>query len=269
MKKLYSLFAIMGLLACVTGCFTKAAAHARQTTSPDGTITLESDISIVGTGDKASQVAADGMFADGAADTLGAGVKNASASQQSTGIKETFEGMGTFMGGLGQFMAASQGIQKPVGVKPSSDEAAAIPGVAQAEALEALDSLAAATPAAGPRSVIAGEGVPLIAILGNRSTCPQCRALWANLDPGAMATELCGTSIVDADKSENAAAYTSFRPKGGFSYPLVVVYAADGTLTGKFSAAGMSQAQLVDKVKSLVPACAAPEAVNAVSESTK
>jgi hypothetical protein len=259
MKKLFTICALIAATACLSGCFTKAAAHAKKTTAPDGTLTLESDISIIGTGDKASQVAAEGMFADGADDTLGAGVKNAKASQQSTGIKETFEGMGTFMGGLGQFMAASQGVPKVAAIKPAAD--------VEGEDAEPAVTATAAEPkaTATPRSVITSEGAPILAILGNRATCPRCRALWQGLDSAALATALCGASVIDADKSENAAEYARIRPSGGFSYPLALVYAADGTLAGQFSAAGMSQAQLVDKVKALVPACAAPPAVKAVA----
>lgn len=176
MKKLYSLFAIVCALSVLTGCFTKAAAHAKKTVALDGTITLESDISIIGTGDKASQVAAEGMFADGADDALGAGVKNAKASQQSTGIKETFEGMGAFMGGLGQFMAASQGVPKVAAVKPASGDVEVFTDTevtAAGPTLAALSEVTYSTDGYGGVPGAAGEGVY------GRPSCSRCRAYHA------------------------------------------------------------------------------------------
>lgn len=98
---------VMGvLLAFVSGCFTAAGAWTEKT-YPDGTRTV-SKVHIVGTGDKASQVAAEGMFADGTAEDLGAGVKKANASQESTGIEGTLKGLGSLLQGLGQFWLATQ-----------------------------------------------------------------------------------------------------------------------------------------------------------------
>lgn len=108
MKKMMMFAALSAVTGMVTGCFTSATAFTKKT-APDGTVT-ESKVKIVGTGDKASQIAAEGLFADGAAEDLGAGVKTASASQQSTGIKETLEGMGVLLTGIGSLVAKTQGI---------------------------------------------------------------------------------------------------------------------------------------------------------------
>ena len=88
----------------VAGCFTSATAYTEKT-NPDGTKTV-SRVSVIGTGDKASQVAAEGLFADGAADDLGAGVKTASANQKSTGIDGTLKGVGDLLGGIAAVMRA-------------------------------------------------------------------------------------------------------------------------------------------------------------------
>ena len=114
MKKLMMMFAALAAVGMVAGCFTSATAFTKKT-APDGTVT-ESRVKIVGTGDKASQIAAEGLFADGASDDLGAGVKTASASQQSTGIKETLEGMGALLGGIGTLVAKTQGVPVPSAV---------------------------------------------------------------------------------------------------------------------------------------------------------
>ncbi len=107
MKKLMMMFAALAAVVGMTaGCFTKAVAYTK--TNPDGS--KESRVTIVGTGDKASQIAAEGLFADGASEDLGAGVRTASASQQSIGIKETLEGMGVLLTGIGSLVAKTQGL---------------------------------------------------------------------------------------------------------------------------------------------------------------
>ena len=114
MKKLMMFAAVLAAGGMVAGCFTSATAYTEKT-NPDGTKTV-SRVKIVGTGDKASQIAAEGLFADGASDDLGAGVKTASASQQSTGIKETLEGMGSLLTGIGSLVAKTQGVPVPSAV---------------------------------------------------------------------------------------------------------------------------------------------------------
>ena len=115
----------------VTGCFTSATAYTEKT-NPDGTKTV-SRVNVIGTGDKASQIAAEGLFADGAADDLGAGVKTANASQQSTGIDGTLKGVGDLLGGIAAVMQAY----------PAVPTAAA--GAAQTEAVDGGYSFTAAT----------------------------------------------------------------------------------------------------------------------------
>ena len=104
MKKLIMFAASLVMVFGVAGCFTSATAHTEKT-NPDGTKTV-SRVKIIGTGDKASQIAAEGLFADGAADDLGAGVKTASATQKSTGIDGTLKGVGDLLGGIAAVMQA-------------------------------------------------------------------------------------------------------------------------------------------------------------------
>jgi len=104
MKKLMMTAAVLTACGMVAGCFTAATAWTEKT-NPDGTKTV-SKVSVIGTGDRASQVAAEGLFADGAADDLGAGVKTASANQKSTGIDGTLKGVGDLLGGIAAVMRA-------------------------------------------------------------------------------------------------------------------------------------------------------------------
>lgn len=159
MKKYCSMFIAFFALAFLAGCFTSATAYTKSTTK-DGVVT-ESKVKIIGTGDKASQVAAEGLFADGAPEDLGAGVKTASASQQSTGIKETLEGVGALLGPIAQMMAAQSGVPIPAKTTPTvttpaeQDDSVA---TAPAESNTTLSSkIAEAKSQAKPLVVVAGS----------------------------------------------------------------------------------------------------------------
>jgi hypothetical protein len=91
-------------LACVSGCVSAKAFT--KVKNPDGTQT-ESSAAVWGWGDKASQLAAEGLFADGTVEDLGAGFKTTSASQESTGIAQTLTA-------LTQLMQAAAAAKAPV-----------------------------------------------------------------------------------------------------------------------------------------------------------
>lgn len=65
-----------------------------------------------------------------------------------------------------------------------------------------------------------------------------------------MSAALCGANVIDADAQAAPETYAQLRPQGAFSYPLVLVYEA-GQLKGQFSGRGLTQAALVEKVKSM------------------
>ncbi len=203
MKTLISVAAILAACGMVAGCFTSATAYTEKT-NPDGTKTV-SRVSVIGTGDKASQVAAEGLFADGAADDLGAGVKTASANQKSTGIKETLEGMGVLLTGIGSLVAKTQGI--PVGaIAPVSTDTA--PAVS-AETDHSTEGFSASPGAAG-------EGVY------GRPSCSRCQAYKA-AHPDVQ--------MIDIDVAANRAdmwAALKLRGFTGGSVDLPVVITADG-----------------------------------------
>ena len=247
MKTLISVAAVLAACGMVAGCFTSATAYTEKT-NPDGTKTV-SRVKIIGTGDKASQVAADGLYADGAVDDLGAGVKKASANQKSTGIDGTLKGVGDLLGGIAAVMQAY----------PAAGTVPAVPavqpaGVAQTEVPAGYTFAAATTGGASAVSAtvpatISGDGISVV-VLGNRSTCGYCQSLWGGLDVAALSAALCGANVIDADAQAAPETYAKLRPQGAFSYPLVLVYEG-GQLKGQFSGRGLTQAALAEKVKSM------------------
>lgn len=100
----------LAMAVVLVGCMSSATAWTEKRTTKDGVIIERSKVSIIGTGDKASQIASEGLFADGGIDDLGAGVKKASANQQSSGIDGTLRGIGELLGGVAQLME----VQRPM-----------------------------------------------------------------------------------------------------------------------------------------------------------
>ena len=206
MKKVMMFAALAAVVGMVAGCFTSATAYTKKT-APDGTVT-ESKVKIVGTGDKASQIAAEGLFADGAAEDLGAGVKTASASQQSTGIKETLEGMGVLLTGIGSLVARTQGV--PV--------AAAVAGLTDTAPEAMADTGDIEYSANGYGGVPGANGVGVY----GKPSCSRCRAYVA-AHPDAQ--------IIDVRvAANNAALWTALKSRGhsGASVGLPVVVTEAG-----------------------------------------
>ena len=179
MKKLMMFAAMSAVAGMMTGCYTRAVAYTRV--NPDGS--RESKVVITGTGDKASQIAAEGLFADGASDDLGAGVKTASASQQSTGIKETLEGMGVLLTGIGNLVNRAQGI--PIASSAASG------ATVNADTLEASSETVAA--ASGYGGIPGTDGIGVY----GQPTCSRCRA-YKTVHPE--------TEIIDVRVAANEAA---------------------------------------------------------------
>ena len=250
---------MVAALAAVTGCFTAASAHTKKTTK-DGSV-IESYVSVVGTGDKVSQIAAEGMFADGTEEDLGSGFKKANASQQSTGIAETLGGVGTLLGNVAKVVAASQGVPTATAVAPQAVEAetSVAQPTASSEPAVVTAPVAAAAPAP-PKTVTGAATAPKIVIFGNRATCSFCKGLWNAIDPAVLSVDLCGATVVDADKTDNPAVYAASRPGTAFQYPLVIVYDETGKAVGQFTARNFTQSAFEAKVRELVPSCAAPAA---------
>lgn len=217
-----ALFSIMILAAVsvITGCFTSATAYTKKT-SADGVVT-ESKCSIIGTGDKVSQIAADGLFADGTTEDLGAGVKKASANQQSTGIDGTLNGLGQLMTGMARFMAASQGVKLP----QSADLSASYETASTAADSVLSESLPSETVAANAKVLAAkmaeakSSGKPLVVIAGNVG-CGYCTKLDKLLD--ADAAFLARKDIILYRETSPWATNQAGKWTGGGNFPVLRV----------------------------------------------
>lgn len=208
MKKLTMFAAIAAITGLVAGCFTSATAYTKKTSS-DGTV-AESKVKIIGTGDKASQVAAEGLFADGATEDLGAGVKSATASQQSTGIKETLEGVGALLGPIAQMMAAQQGVRVPTtpAVQTPTDDSVA-----------PADSAAAKTLLSGKIAEAKSQAKPLVVIAGSPS-CGFCLQLEKDLAGSALSSR---NDVVIVKEMAEWGSNSALAWTGGGNAPIVRV----------------------------------------------
>ena len=221
MKKLMMLAAVAVSVSMITGCLTRTLAQTK-TTKPDGTVT-ESLVSVTGIGDKASEVASKGLFADGTPETLGAGVADAKASQQSTGVKETLEGMGGLLTGIGQLVATSQGIPvtPAVSIAPAASSALAGAGTVQDDSAEYIS----ATKAYSDEGYDGVPGEDGVGVYGMAS-CSGCRAYKAAhpdvkiIDIGVTANHAAMWEALKADKP-------GFKFDGA-SVSLPIVITADG-----------------------------------------
>lgn len=238
MRTMAVLAALAAAAFMASGCVTRVTARTRSNT--DGS--TESYVTVLGTGDKASDVASEGLFADGTRETLGAGVANAKASQQSTGVDGALAAAGNLF---------AQGVQ--AGMAAYGMRAAPAAGGAEAFARPAGETRA--PPVSAPLSAVSGDGYGFVAVLGNRATCPLCRSLWAGLDAAALSERLCGAGVIDADATANASEYAKYKPDGPFAYPLVRVFGADGKPAGQFSARGLSADGVAAAALKLMPGC--------------
>ena len=242
MKRVMMTVAAVSACGMLAGCFTSATAWTERT-NPDGTKTV-SKVKVVGTGDKASEIAAEGLFADGTASDLGAGVRTASASQTSTGIDGTLAGLGTVLQGMAQFMAAAH----VAGIAGNGTQSASV--ASEAGGAQSIAEIVRGP--SGDRSAVSGVGGATVAIIGNRKTCAYCRTLWAGIDAAALSDAVCGAAVIDADAAANPAEYQARRPSGAFGYPLIRVFGADGKLAGEFSGRGLTQADIAARVNTLI-----------------
>jgi len=250
--------------ALISGCSTALVTNeARCTvTAPDGTVTERyAKNKIKAIGDRAVEQNMKGSLADATEGDLSAGIQESAQKSESGEIVKLLgtviqEGAGFAKAYFARQAAADSPKQEAA---PAKTDTAAETDAADAEICDAAATTATSASSL-PRSVAAGEGVPVVAILGNRATCSRCRTLWACLDAATLSASLGGASVIDADKADNAAEYARLRPKEKFDYPLVMAYASDGTLAGKFDAAGLSQAAIAEKVKVLVPDCCSTKA---------
>ena len=102
------------------------------------------------------------------------------------------------------------------------------------------------------------DGRALVVVLGDRPACGYCTRLWVPGFEQSVEALLPGVDVVDADKNTAAGWYKTYRPTGGFSYPLARVYDAGGKLRGEFVARNMTAAAFAAKVREICPECVSP-----------
>jgi len=156
MKRVMMMVAAVSACGMLAGCFTSATAYT-ETKHTDGSVTV-SKVKVIGTGDKASQVAAEGLFADGTAEDLGAGVRTASASQTSTGIDGTLNGVANILLGVERLVAFKQGMQtEQVVARPPLDSVSSSASVATVATGAVLSGKVAEAKSAGKALVVVAE----------------------------------------------------------------------------------------------------------------
>lgn len=243
MRTMAVLAALAAAAFMAAGCVTRVTARTR--TNTDGS--TESYVTVLGTGDKASDVASEGLFADGTRETLGAGVSNAKASQQSTGVDGALAAAGNLFAQGVQAGMAAYGLRAAPAAAETREPPVYAPATAPVSAPRSSVS--------APRSSVSGDGCGFVVVLGNRATCSLCRSLWAGLDAAALSERLCGAGVIDADAAANPAEYARYKPDGPFAYPLVRVFGADGKPAGQFSARGLSADGVAAAAIKLMPGC--------------
>lgn len=254
------LIMVLVLVVCLmsTGCGTVGARGYAERTGPDGVVTRAA-YTVIGFGEK-SVMALEGLGVDGDAEAPGVFLQKGDTEQDTTKLMQSLIQLGVILGPIVQqrFATASQQ-QTGVSTDSTSSEYQSFTQASTGNPLKATaQNIVAVKSADG--SIDGGEGSPTIVVLGNRAACSYCKTLWGTVDFGAVSSDLCGASVVDADLTANPEAYKASRPKDtAFSYPLIMVYNEKKEFAGKFVARNMSQAAIIAKVKELVPSCASAE----------
>lgn len=113
----------------------------------------------------------------------------------------------------------------------------------------------AATPAPVPTKpqpvIVPADGKAVAVILG-ASTCGWTKKFMALGPEAGIEAALPQVDAIYADKVANAATYAKYRPREGFSYPLVRVFDASGVFKGEFVARSITLADTIARVKTLV-----------------
>ena len=217
-------FLILLLVGLLTGCQTSAKAYT-ETLNLDGTKTI-SYVIVKGSGDKTSEVIAEGMFADGTTDDLGAGVKKAEATQQSTGTDQILANiipplvqaatgmMGTYYG----YRTDAMQYQNNAVTSPVASGGQINPSICD----DPENATGGTTGTTG--AIVAGfgasPGIDGIGVYG-RPTCSRSRSYYTNN----------GIELINIDVTNNKSAmWSALRARGftGASAQLPVVITEEG-----------------------------------------
>ena len=262
MKQFMSIMAVLCILVFIAGCLTRASAYTKKTL-PDGTVT-ESRSSVIGTGDKASEVAAEGLFADGTDSDLGAGFKNAKASQQSTGIDGSLNSLANLVNALAR-MKASGAVDSLSVVQPSNSEI----GTTKQETASTATAITSTAISFPSENSIAVSAVltekikeakaslkPLVVIAGNTG-CSICKNLDNKLDSDAGFNVR--TNIVVYRETAAWANNTAAKWTGGGNGKLPVMRVTLWDAAGSIVCDKVvNRPQSVSDIESAIGSCSAP-----------
>jgi hypothetical protein len=90
-----------------------------------------------------------------------------------------------------------------------------------------------------------------VAVILGVSTCGWTKKLLALGPEAGIEAALPGVDAIYADKAADAATYARYRPREGFSYPLVRVFDAAGVFKGEFVARSVTLADVIARVKEM------------------
>lgn len=103
-----------------------------------------------------------------------------------------------------------------------------------------------------PQPAIVPESGKTVAVVLGLSTCSWTKKFMALAPEAGIEAALPHVDVIYADKITGAATYAKYRPREGFSYPLVRVFDASGTFKGEFVARSITLADAIARVKTLV-----------------
>lgn len=104
-----------------------------------------------------------------------------------------------------------------------------------------------------PKDVAAGKYA--VVVLGNRKSCPLCRALWKPGFEADVEKSLPNADVIDADMTDAPALYKKYYPTEKWVYPYVIVFTPSGERIGAFTARGAARDNFVGEVEKLCPGC--------------
>ena len=181
----------------LAGCFSRSVATYEEREG-----LKMSTIRLVGTGDKASEIAAEGLFAD----EDGAGLSKANASQQSTGIAESFRAFGDMTGVIAQAIGVGIGLGRGGFVAEAGGAVGNTSGTFAGSMTGSTDGAPDTASTAYSAEGFAGQpGTDGTGVYG-RPSCSRCQA-YKRSHPD--------TAIIDIDEPGNRSAmWRALRSRG-------------------------------------------------------
>lgn len=106
---------------------------------------------------------------------------------------------------------------------------------------------------ARPGPVIVPESGKAVVVILGTTTCGWTKKFMALGPEAGIEAALPQVDAIYADKVADAATYAKYRPREGFSFPLVRVFDEAGAFRGEFVARSITLAAAVEKVREALP----------------